>query len=147
MKTFFFFFKYKFPAFLHQRSNGSTRQHPLQQFIPLKDLPCALKTTCTHTRSADYLVNPLNRFPPFQYLFSHKRLKSPTWEFRRLKREKTSESSHLGISLPSSTSLRNFTDNSKLDILLDVNFGPIKLEKYFSISTMYFIIDKSNDSV
>lgn len=56
-------------------------------------------------------------FSPFQYLFSHGRWKSPTWELRRLKREKTPKA-HLGILLPSSTSLRNFTDDSKLDILL-----------------------------
>lgn len=42
----------------------------------------------------------------------------PTWELKRLKREKPPKSPYLGILLPSSTSLKNLIDDSKLDILL-----------------------------
>lgn len=99
--------QYKSPAFLHHGTICSSRQHPLQQFIPLKDLSSALKTACTHTHKKRSLTcEHLKEVFLFQYLFSYKRLKSPTWELRRLKREKTSESSHLGqVVHPSENSL------------------------------------------
>lgn len=88
----------------------------IQQIIPLKHFVHWRQ----HERTQEVLTNSWTseRFSPFQYLFSHGKWKSPPLRSKEIKERKTPKSSRIGILLPSRTSLRNLTDDSKLDILL-----------------------------
>lgn len=115
----------------------------IQQIIPLKHFVHWRQHECTQ----EVLTNSWTseRFSPFQYLFSHGKWKSPTWDLRRLKREKTPKSSHTGILPPSCTSLRNLTDDSKLDILLvpSVQNRISVFPQYISLLIIVMILCKS----
>lgn len=138
-KALSFSLQHKSSAWLYQQTNGSTGQQPPS--YSWKTYPVHWRQHASTQEPLKKLVNPLKRFLPFQYLSSHQRLKSATWELRRWLRKT------IWV-----VTFRHFTAEQYIPQKLHCgfrawhSFGPIRLEQYYSISTVYFSIDISNDS-